>query len=117
MNAGDVECVRVGMFQDTPPVTRVELQLARPHTYELSSSGRMATVKIGAAVYESDTASRPVEPPERRTAQAASLVSEPEAQKVALPEPQTAPAQQLQITAVPQSPEMPPGQTAQSAAA
>ena len=115
VNAGDVEGVRVGMIQDSPPVTRVELELARPHTYELSSSGRMATVKIGAAAHESETASGPAGPPERWTAQAASLVSEPEAQKVALlSEPQTAPALQLQTTAVPQSPGKAPAQSAQT---
>ncbi len=113
VNAGDVEGIRVGMIQDSPPVTRVELELARPHKYELSCSGRMATVKIGAAAYELDTASGPVEPLERRTAQA-SLVSGPEAQQVALPEPQTAPALQLQSTAVPQSPQMAPAQSAQT---
>jgi len=86
VNAGDVKGIRVGMIQDSPPVTRVELELARPHPYEMSFSGRMATV----------------------------LVSEPEAQKVAVPKPQTAPALQLQTTAVPQSPEMPKAQSAQT---
>jgi len=114
VNAGDVKGIRVGMIQDSPPVTRVELELVRPHLYELSCSGTVATVKVGAAAHESDTASGPVQPPERRTAQPVSLVSEPEAQKVALPGPQTAPAPQLQTMAVPQSPEMPPDQTAQT---
>lgn len=114
VNAGDVDGIRVGMIQDSPPVTRVELELARPHAYELSCSGRMATVKIGAAAHESELASGSVEPPERRTAQAASLVSEPAKQKVAPSEPPTAPALQLQTTAVPQSPEMAPAQSAQT---
>jgi len=46
VNAADVEGVRMALFQADPPVTRVVVDLARPHPYNLQTSGNSLTVRI-----------------------------------------------------------------------
>jgi hypothetical protein len=46
VNVGDVEGVRVALFQADPPVTRVVVDLARPHDYRLLPAGSMVIVTI-----------------------------------------------------------------------
>jgi len=52
VNAGDVEGVRVALFQADPPVTRVVVDLAHPHEYRLLSAGSTVILAI-------DTSPRP----------------------------------------------------------
>jgi len=46
VNAGDVEGVRVALFQANPPVTRVVVDLAHPHEYRLLSAGSAVILAI-----------------------------------------------------------------------
>jgi hypothetical protein len=46
LSAGDVEGLRVGLYQQNPPVTRVVVDMTRPHQYHLSPSGSRLTVTI-----------------------------------------------------------------------
>jgi len=60
VNAGDVEGVRVALFQANPPVTRVVVDLAQPHEYRLLPAGRTVILAI-------DTSPKPAiaaQPPE-----------------------------------------------------
>jgi len=46
INTGDVEGVRVALFHADPPVTRVVVDLARPHDYRLLPAGSTVIVAI-----------------------------------------------------------------------
>jgi hypothetical protein len=46
VNAADVEGVRMALFQADPPVTRVVVDLVRPHPYNLQTFGNSLTVRI-----------------------------------------------------------------------
>jgi len=46
VNTGDVQGVRVALFQADPPVTRVVVDLARPHDYRLLSAGSTVILAI-----------------------------------------------------------------------
>lgn len=50
VNAGDVQGVRVALFQSDPPVTRVVVDLAHPHEYRLLSAGRTVILAIDTSV-------------------------------------------------------------------
>lgn len=52
VNVGDVQGVRVALFQADPPVTRVVVDLARPHAYRLLSAGSTVILAI-------DTSAKP----------------------------------------------------------
>ena len=47
----------MALFQADPPVTRVVVDLARPHPYHLQTSGNSLTVKIDTQAVQ--TAARP----------------------------------------------------------
>src|SRR5216110_15056 len=47
VNRGEVKGVRVGLFAQNPPVTRVVLDLKVPQPYQLFPSGKSLLVKIG----------------------------------------------------------------------
>ncbi|MFI5090561.1 MAG: AMIN domain-containing protein [Terriglobales bacterium] len=49
VNAGDVQGVRVALFHADPPVTRVVVDLARPHEYRLLSAGSTVILAIDAS--------------------------------------------------------------------
>ncbi len=53
INSGDVEDVRVALFRVNPPITRVVVDLARPHTYRLLPAGSTVILAI-------DSSPRPV---------------------------------------------------------
>ena len=46
VNSGDVQGVRISMFQNRPPITRVVLDMVRSHPYQLYPSGNSLLVKI-----------------------------------------------------------------------
>jgi len=46
VDRGDVKDVRVGLFQSTPPVTRVVLDLKSARSYQVFPSGRMVMIKV-----------------------------------------------------------------------
>jgi hypothetical protein len=46
VNAADVQAVDVLLYLVNPPVTRVVVDLARPHPYHLQASGNSLTVRI-----------------------------------------------------------------------
>jgi len=46
VNTGDVEGVRVALFRASPPVTRVVVDLARPHDYHLLPAGSTVILAI-----------------------------------------------------------------------
>jgi len=52
VNAGDVQGVRVALFQADPPVTRVVVDMARQHDYRLLSAGNTVILAI-------DTSAKP----------------------------------------------------------
>jgi len=47
VNRGEVKGVRVGLFAQDPPITRVVLDLKAPQPYQLFPSGKSVIVKIG----------------------------------------------------------------------
>jgi len=47
VNRGGIKRVRVGLFEATPPVTRVVLDLTAPSNYQLFPSGNTVIVKVG----------------------------------------------------------------------
>jgi len=47
VNSGGIKRVRVSLFEATPPVTRVVLDLAAPGNYQLFPSGNTAIVRVG----------------------------------------------------------------------
>ena len=46
INAGGIEGVRVGLFREDPPVTRVVVDLTRPHEYRLLPAGSTVILAI-----------------------------------------------------------------------
>jgi type IV pilus assembly protein PilQ len=46
VNAGDVKVVRMGQFQSQPPVTRVVVDLAAAHDFELAPRGNKVVLKV-----------------------------------------------------------------------
>jgi hypothetical protein len=47
VNRGDVKAVRVGLFESSPPTTRVVLDLAKTTGFQIFPSGRTVIVKLG----------------------------------------------------------------------
>ena len=47
VNRGEVKGVRVGLFAQNPPITRVVLDLKAPQPYQLFPSGKSVIVKVG----------------------------------------------------------------------
>jgi len=47
VNRGEVKGVRVGLFAQDPPITRVVLDLKAPQPYQLFPSGKSVIVKVG----------------------------------------------------------------------
>jgi len=47
VNRGEVKGVRVGLFAQDPPITRVVLDLKTPQPYQLFPSGKSVIVKVG----------------------------------------------------------------------
>ena len=60
VNEGDVRSVRMGMFKNQPPVTRVVVDLAGPRNFDLVSSGNKVVVRLHEA---SAAKTAPVEKP------------------------------------------------------
>ncbi len=46
VNSGDIKSVRIGRFQADPPITRVVVDLASDHPYDIVASGRKLTLKL-----------------------------------------------------------------------
>ncbi len=62
INRGEVKSVRVGLFQSTPPVTRVVLDLKTAQSFQVFPSGRTVIIKVtGSANVTSVAPSAPVE--------------------------------------------------------
>ena len=68
VNSGDVKSVRMGRFQEEPPVTRVVVDLAQAHEFELVPTGNKVVVRVHGAnaakapVHTLPTASKPALP-------------------------------------------------------
>jgi len=60
VNRGEVKGVRVGLFAQNPPVTRVVLDLKVPQPYQLFPSGKSLIVKIGDGATPQAVAPRPI---------------------------------------------------------
>jgi hypothetical protein len=60
VNRGEVKGVRVGLFAQNPPVTRVVLDLKAPQPYQLFPSGKSLIVKIGDGATPQAVAPRPI---------------------------------------------------------
>ncbi len=104
VNSGDVQGVRVSMFQNQPPITRVVLDMARSHPYQLYPSGNSLLVKIE----PTQTLVQPqVQPPPTQSLSSGS-------QKVATPVPQEVVPEPASASAGQQQP--PPPTVADSAA-
>jgi hypothetical protein len=56
VNRGEVNAIRVGLFEAHPPVTRVVLDLKTPQSYQVFSSGKTVIVKLGAGGQRASTA-------------------------------------------------------------
>jgi AMIN domain len=46
VNQGNVKAIRVGLYSNNPPVTRIVLDLATPQNFQLVPSGKTVTVKL-----------------------------------------------------------------------
>jgi AMIN domain-containing protein len=62
VNRGEVKGVRVGLFAQDPPITRVVLDLKAPQPYQLFPSGKNVIIKLGDGVKTAAVAPRPVIP-------------------------------------------------------
>ncbi|HWR13289.1 MAG TPA: type IV pilus secretin PilQ [Terriglobales bacterium] len=94
VNSGDVKAVRMGRFQDQPPVTRVVVDLATMREYEVVPSGNKVVVRVHepVAVKAAPTQAAPVQPapvvasapkPVQSQPQAAAPVEQPKPVEVA----------------------------------
>src|SRR5207253_5154540 len=64
VNRGEVKAIRVGLFENDPPVTRVVLDLKTPQNYQIFPSGNTVIVKVGAGGSGNST-SAAAKPPTR----------------------------------------------------
>lgn len=62
VNQGGIKAVRAGLFESSPPVTRVVLDLAAPSQYQLFPSGNTIIVKLGGAPVSTTLDARGVVP-------------------------------------------------------
>ncbi len=97
VNRGEVKAIRVGLFENNPPVTRVVLDLKTPQTYQIFPSGNTVIVKVGAGGSGNSTsaaANLPAQPrPPQPTPVQPALLQPARTQQPAL-RPQTALPQQ-----------------------
>ncbi len=54
IDRGEIKSVRVGLFQSTPPITRVVFDLKSPQSYQVFPSGRTVMIKVTPAVEEAE---------------------------------------------------------------
>jgi type IV pilus assembly protein PilQ len=76
VNSGDVKVVRVGQFQAAPPVTRVVVDMASSHEFELVPSGHKLILKLR----DSEAARTPAKPSAQPLAVAAPVPVKPASQ-------------------------------------
>src|SRR5262249_14782674 len=50
VNQGNVKAIRIGLYTNNPPVTRIVLDLATPENFQLLPSGKNLIVKLSNAV-------------------------------------------------------------------
>jgi hypothetical protein len=62
INRGEVRGVRVGLFMQDPPITRVVLDLKSPQQYQIFPSGKTVIVKLGAGASTAAVAPRSITP-------------------------------------------------------
>lgn len=111
INAGDVQDVRVALFQAGPPVTRVVVDLAHPHDYRLLSAGSTVVLAI-------DTGPKPAiaaPPAPAKVATVAMPSSAPPADVTPAPPAAEATADHPVSTPTPEAKEPPPAATATEA--
>ena len=109
VNTGDVQGVRVALFQSDPPVTRVVVDLAHPHEYRLLSAGRTVILAI-------DTSAKPAAAAPARVAKVATVAmpssATPAAEATADHPPASTPAPETKqpppAAATPEAPAQPP---------
>src|SRR5438445_9146648 len=92
VNRGEVKAIRVGLFENDPPVTRVVLDLKTPQNYQIFPSGNTVIVKVGAGSSGNSTSAAANPPSQPRPPQPA-LVQPARTQQPAL-HPQAVPPQQ-----------------------
>ena len=111
INAGDVQDVRVALFQAGPPVTRVVVDLAHPHDYRLLSAGSTVILAI-------DTGPKPAivaTPAVAKLAAVAMPSSTPPADATSAPPAAEATPDHSLSTPTPEAKEPPPATTAAEA--
>src|SRR5438128_9621583 len=100
VNRGEVKAIRVGLFENDPPVTRVVLDLKTPQNYQIFPSGNTVIVKVGAGSSGNSTsaaANPPTQPrPSQPTPVQPALLQPARTQQPAL-RPQTVPPQQAAV--------------------
>lgn len=95
VNRGEVKAIRVGLFENDPPVTRVVLDLKTPQNYQIFPSGNTVIVRVGAggSVNSTSVAANPPSQPRRPQPAPPALPQPARTQQPAL-RPQTVPPQQ-----------------------
>ena len=62
VNRGEVKGIRVGLFTQNPPVTRVVVDLKSPQQYQVFPSGKTVILKLGSAASAATGAPRSITP-------------------------------------------------------
>ncbi len=115
VNDSDIKAVRMGWFQQDPPVTRVVLDLVAPHEFDIASSGN----KLILTLHENSSAVVPAAPAPAVVRPAAIRSSEPPPPQASAAAPHAAAefvVVEPQYKAKPAEPQPDPKAVAQSAA-
>src|SRR5438128_8143724 len=97
VNRGEVKAIRVGLFENNPPVTRVVLDLKTPQNYQIFPSGNTVIVKVGAGSSGNSTSAAANPPSQPRPPQHALVQparTQPARTQQPALRPQTVPPQQ-----------------------
>jgi type IV pilus assembly protein PilQ len=65
VNAGDIRAVRVGRFQQQPPITRVVIDMNAPHAYDIVAAGHKLTFRMAAVPQRTATPASPAASPKQ----------------------------------------------------
>ncbi len=77
VNGREIKAVRVGRYQTDPPVTRVVVDLVSPQDYEIGNTGNKLSLRLHAAVAQTETPATPATPVMTAAAQSAPPVAQP----------------------------------------
>lgn len=95
VNGPEVKAVRVGRFQENPPVTRIVVDLAKPQDYVVGMSGNNLSLRLRSMNAVAEQSASPVMTAEKPAEKPAAAIEKPAAQ-VAIAQAVTPPPPQAQ---------------------